>query len=83
MNRERRRLLVVEDDALTASLLAETLVSQGFEVVTAHDVVEALRAVDIFDPDAALIDIALGEGPNGIDLALPHAKTTSVFAGAY
>ncbi len=69
MNRERRRLLVVEDDALTASLLAETLVSQGFEVMTANDVVEALGAVDSFDPDAALIDIALGEGPSGIDLA--------------
>jgi len=69
MTSERRRLLVVEDDALTASLLAETLVSQGFEVTTAHDVVEALDAVDRCDPDVALIDIALGEGPNGIDLA--------------
>jgi DNA-binding NarL/FixJ family response regulator len=69
MGDQRRRLVVVEDDALTASLLSESLESQGFEVQVASGVVEALAAVDRFDPDVALIDLALGEGPSGLDLA--------------
>lgn len=64
-----RRVLVVEDEPLTASLLSGSLSSQGFAVEIAGDVVEALAVVDRFDPDAALIDISLGDGPNGIDLA--------------
>lgn len=64
-----RRLLVVEDEALTAGLLSEVLVRHGFVVDVAADVVEARRAVERFDPDAALIDISLGAGPTGLDLA--------------
>lgn len=64
-----RRLLVVEDDPFTASLLADALVVHGFEVRIAADVLDARRAVKAFDPDVALIDIALGVGPSGLDLA--------------
>lgn len=52
-----------------ASLLAEALIVHGFEVRIAADALEARRAVKEFDPDAALIDIALGVGPSGLDLA--------------
>ncbi len=69
-----RRLLVVEDEALTASLLAEALTAHGFAVQTAADVLEARRAVKDFDPDAALIDISLGVGPSGLDLAHALSK---------
>lgn len=69
-----RRLLVVEDEALTASLLAEALTAHGFTVETAADVLEARRAVKYFDPDAALIDISLGVGPSGLDLAHALSK---------
>jgi DNA-binding NarL/FixJ family response regulator len=64
-----RRLLVVEDEALTAGLMAEVLRAHGFAVEIAPDVVAALDAVEVFDPDAALIDVALGPGPSGLDLA--------------
>lgn len=64
-----RRLVVVEDEALTASLLAEVLRTQRFEVETAANVSEARRLVNSFDPDAVLLDISLGEGPTGLDLA--------------
>lgn len=63
-----RRLLVVEDDALTASLLCDALRAQGFEVGTSATVGDALVAVERFDPDAALLDINLGDGPSGVDL---------------
>jgi DNA-binding NarL/FixJ family response regulator len=69
-----RRLLVVEDDPLMASLLADTLVAHGFEARVAADVLQARRAVKEFDPDGALIDIALGIGPSGLDLAHALSK---------
>ena len=64
-----RRLLLVEDDGLTAGLLARVLREEGFDVATGSDAIEAADLVDSFDPDVALIDISLGPGPNGIDLA--------------
>lgn len=64
-----RRILLIEDEQLTASLLEQSLTSQGFTVATAGNAADALAAVDRFDPDAALIDIALGDGPSGLDLA--------------
>lgn len=70
-----RRILLVEDERLIASLLEESLRAQGFGVVTASSAADALARIDDFDPDAALIDIALGDGPNGIDLAhVLHAE---------
>lgn len=64
-----RRILIVEDEDLLASLLSDTLVTHGFVVETASSVVEARQAVRDFDPDAVLLDITLGEGPTGVDLA--------------
>lgn len=69
-----RRLLVVEDEPLMASLLADALSVHGFNVMIAPDVLEARRAVKEFDPDAALIDISLGYGPSGLDLAHALSK---------
>lgn len=57
-----------------ASLLADTLVAHGFEARVAADVLQARRAVKEFDPDGALIDIALGIGPSGLDLAHALSK---------
>lgn len=64
-----RRLLLVEDEPLTATLLAEVLEGSGFLVTTAPDVIEARRELRDFDPDCVLIDISLGPGPTGADLA--------------
>jgi len=64
-----RRLLLVEDEAFVASLLADVLTQAGFEVRVAHDVIEARRILREFDPDVALLDIWLGGGPTGLDLA--------------
>jgi DNA-binding NarL/FixJ family response regulator len=64
-----RRILIVEDEDLLASLLSETLIAHGFDVETAPGVAEARKAVQDFDPDAVLLDISLGEGPSGVDLA--------------
>jgi DNA-binding NarL/FixJ family response regulator len=62
----RRRILVVEDEPLIASLIADSLTREGFDVAIAHDALQAREQVQATDPDAALIDINLGSGPNGM-----------------
>lgn len=52
-----------------ASLLADVLIANGFNVRIASDVLAARQEVKEFDPDGALIDISLGDGPSGLDLA--------------
>jgi DNA-binding NarL/FixJ family response regulator len=64
-----RKLLVVEDEPLMASLLAESLSAANFTVETAPDAAKARKAIDRFDPDILLLDISLGDGPSGVHLA--------------
>ena len=70
-----RRLLVVEDEPLAASLLARSLREAGFEVALAADVAQAREEIEAFDPDLILLDIALGDGPSGVHLAHAVART--------
>jgi DNA-binding NarL/FixJ family response regulator len=69
MSNFKRRVLVVEDDPFVGSLLAEALRGQGFEVQLVDSALKAKKILKNFDPDAALLDIGLGTGPSGIDLA--------------
>lgn len=66
---ESRRILVVEDDPFLQSLIADTLIGSGFAVETASNAAKAKQILATFDPDAAVLDIELGDGPNGIDFA--------------
>jgi DNA-binding NarL/FixJ family response regulator len=64
-------VLVVDDDPFTASLLAESLAALGWTITgVAHDAAGALALVDGDAlPSVALLDLDLGAGPDGIDLA--------------
>ncbi len=64
-----RRLLIVEDEPLMASLLKDSLSAANFVVQVASDVATGRKAIDRFDPDILLLDISLGDGPSGIHLA--------------
>lgn len=64
-----RRVLVVDDEPIMTALLATALGSAGFEVRACANAREARAELGPFDPDAAILDIALGRGPSGIDLA--------------
>jgi DNA-binding NarL/FixJ family response regulator len=66
------QVLVVDDDRFTASLLAEALTGAGWSVLgPAHDVAGALALVERETSlDAALLDLDLGPGPDGIDVAV-------------
>lgn len=64
-----RRILVVEDDPMTRGLLAEVLEAAGFVVVSVSTAADARRAAAASDPDGLVLDVDLGPGPNGFDVA--------------
>lgn len=64
------RVIVVEDDVFTRTTLASALAAHGVEVLLATD--NAKAALDLIDKekiDVALLDLDLGTGPTGIDIA--------------
>jgi len=64
------RVLVVEDDGFTRMLLRGQLEQLGYEVVAdTGAAAEALDAAISLRPDVALLDLDLGRGPTGIDVA--------------
>lgn len=67
--RPTRRLLIVEDDPFSRGLLAETFKGAGFEVKTAANAVEAVKTFEQFDCDALVVDVNLGPGADGLELA--------------
>ncbi|MDF9809859.1 DNA-binding NarL/FixJ family response regulator [Aurantimicrobium minutum] len=71
----QRRILVVEDDEFTGSLITTALTSEGFEAYLATSAISAKRVLREFDPDAVLVDIDLGIGPNGIEFVQFVRKT--------
>lgn len=64
-----RRLLIVEDEPMVAGLLKESLSSEGFAIEVAHSAARATAIAKKIDPDVAIVDINLGRGTNGVDLA--------------
>jgi two-component system nitrate/nitrite response regulator NarL len=64
------RLAVVEDDAFTRMTLSAALKAKGLNVVmAAADAAEAALLSQIHAIDAAILDLHLGIGPTGIDVA--------------
>jgi len=55
----RRRVLVADDNALSATSLSLLLELEGFEVATALDGRQALESARAFRPDVALLDIGM------------------------
>lgn len=64
-----RHVVVVENEPLMRDLIAKTLEKAGFNVTTAATAADAKRVHLAVDPDAMVIDIELGHGPDGFDLA--------------
>lgn len=64
-----RRVLVVEDDADAAEALAALLRGWGHDVQVARNGARALAAARARPPDAVLLDLNLGDGPDGLEVA--------------
>ncbi len=64
------RLLLVDDDPFTRLTLSATLTSLKFlNIAQAASVAEAISIAEAAKPQVAIVDLDLGEGPTGIDLA--------------
>lgn len=63
---EQLKVLFLEDDGLTRSSVSSALRASGMTVVTASN---AAEAIEHSDADCALLDLHLGSGPTGIDVA--------------
>src|ERR1022692_4175776 len=67
MNETRRRILCIEDDRDTASLICEELVDRGFEVQAAYNGRDGLAAILKEPPDLVLSDVGM-PGMSGFEL---------------
>jgi DNA-binding response OmpR family regulator len=67
MRDELATLLLVEDDAVVRTFLADNLSADGYELVLAGTLHEALRALERHRPDLALVDLGLPDG-SGLEL---------------
>lgn len=64
------RVLIVDDDPFARTMLSSVVQGLGFDVVdSVGSFAEGLAASRTAAPDVALLDLDLGEGPTGIDLA--------------
>ena len=63
------KLLVVEDDKILLTMMSSALTTEGFNVLAANDAQSAMQYFDKARPDVVILDIDLGAGPSGIDLA--------------
>ncbi len=81
------RILIVEDEGIVALNLEQTLTRLGYEVVgLARSGGEALRLVEICQPDVVLMDINLGSGSDGIETAARiagDARPAIIYLTAY
>lgn len=69
------RLILVEDDQFTRATLGDALTLQGFDVkARVATAAEALTAQVEFNPQVAVLDLDLGIGPTGIDVAIALRK---------
>lgn len=76
VNTSEARAFVVEDDSFSNAMLVSFLSGLGYFVDSAFTGATAIATVDEFDPDVAIIDIDLGDGPSGVDVAT-HIYSTS------
>jgi DNA-binding response OmpR family regulator len=67
MTPDAARILVVEDDPVIRTFLADNLTADGYELLVADTFGDALRALEYQRPDLAVIDLKLPDG-SGLDL---------------
>lgn len=76
MNAPQRTVLIVENEDFLRSLIAQSLEVHGFTVASAASALEAKKMLSKVDPDAAVLDIELGDGPTGLDFAAQLSITS-------
>lgn len=70
----RGRIIVVEDEPFTRTLVERVLASDDWDVKAVGTVAEAVVLLDEFEPNAIVCDLDLGPGPSGVDLLARVAR---------
>lgn len=65
----KRTVLIVEDDLLIRMVLADTLADEGYDVIEAGTVLEAVAVLGRRKIDAVITDVDMPGGLSGLDLA--------------
>lgn len=65
----QRTILAVEDESIVAEDIREMLEGLNYQVELAYNAEEGYEQVRTLRPDLVLMDIMLGSGPDGIELA--------------
>ena len=71
----KERILIVEDERAIQLALGSLLRKEGYDVVIAGDGREALARVADEAFDLVLTDLALGDGPSGMEILLASKRT--------
>jgi DNA-binding NarL/FixJ family response regulator len=71
------RVMIIDDDPFIRSTMESALKSSGFETSVFANAREAIASFDQLKPEIALLDLDLGIGPTGIDLAHALRKLDS------
>lgn len=73
-----KKILIVDDERDIRLFIRGLMEDEGYKVVEAENVTEALKAIDDESPDAAILDIWLGEGDqDGLEI-LQYIRNQSV-----
>jgi DNA-binding response OmpR family regulator len=67
MSDETATLLLLEDDPLTRTFLADNLTADGYELVVSATLEDAVRELEFKRPDLAIVDLKLPDG-SGLEL---------------
>ena len=71
----QRTVLIVEDEFLIRMVLADTLAGEGYDVVEAGNVLEAVAVLGQRKIDAVVTDVDMPGGLSGLDLARMISST--------
>ncbi len=70
MKKHRPKILIVEDESITAMDLKKNLeANENFDVTISNNGLDAIMKIDVEKPDLILLDIMLKGRLNGIDVA--------------
>lgn len=73
------KILVVDDDRTTATVIRLQLINLGYQVpALANAAPQAIESARVHQPDIVLMDIHLGDGPDGIEAAKTIQQELSI-----
>lgn len=73
-----KKILIVEDDFAIRNLIERFLSKQGYQMKSAADGRTGLEIFEQFNPDLAILDINLPEGPGGLSLCKTIRERTGM-----